>query len=37
MGGGAIGTETQFIIVIVVSGYLVQINYKSSEVYLSCY
>ena len=34
--GGAMGTDTLCILVIIVSGYLVQINYKSSEVYLSC-
>ena len=33
---GAICTDTLCIIVINVSGYLAQINFKSSEVYLSC-
>ena len=35
MVGGAIGTDSIGIIVIIVSGYLGQINFKSLEVYLS--
>ena len=34
--GGAICTDNLCINVIIVSGYLVEISFKSSEVYLSC-
>ena len=36
MVGGANGTDKQCIFVTIDSGYLAQINFKFSEVYLSC-